>query len=495
MQTRSLAVLTVLAMSLTSVTVWSVTPEVGRPMRAMGGLTADLALPIAPDQSGPFNCRRSMRVQARLGHPVRAVGSRSQSYLMVDVQPDVASVAAQLPLDLAILIDRSGSMRGKRMRNALAAARTMIHRLRDGDLVRVVAYDTRAEVVVPASRISSGVRQRVIQQLEGLRAGGDTCISCALDLGMRDLGGGNGNEGRMRHMLLLSDGQATSGIRRVDAMGRLAALARQRGVTISTIGVDVSYNEKLMSTIAREGNGRHYFAEQAGGLNGIFSREVRALTDVVAHSAELRLRLAPGVEVSEVFDRAFRREGSQLVVPFGAFSRGEAKTLLVAVDLPAAPEGMAPVAQVDLKYRRSGAADLHCGGKLMGRATAERREHSMLDPVVAARLERSRTARLLRSANAEFGGGKEKAARRRLKKKRASIAQRRRNLPRSMPRATRRGVERDFDAQLAALDEAADGFASPPPPKAGAAPAPASKSRRGRAQVRRNESRAHDLGL
>ena len=61
------------------------------------------------------------------------------------------------------------------------------------DLVRVVAYDTRAEVVVPASRISSGVRQRVIQQLEGLRAGGDTCISCALDLGMRDLGGGNGN--------------------------------------------------------------------------------------------------------------------------------------------------------------------------------------------------------------------------------------------------------------------------------------------------------------
>jgi hypothetical protein len=101
---------------------------------------------------------------------------------------------------------------------------------------------------------------------------------------------------------------------------------------------------------------------------------------------------------------------------------------------------------------------------------------------------------LLRAANVDFNRGKVRDARRQLRKKRASLKRKRRSLPRAMPSFTRHRVERDLDSQLAALDDADAGFAAPPP-VAGAAPRPAQKSRRGKVQIRRNESAAHDLGL
>src|SRR5690606_34554582 len=96
------------------------------------------------------------------------------------------------PLNLAIVIDRSGSMKGQRERNALDAAAGMIRRLRDGDSVSILAYSDAARTVVPVTTVSSATRERIIRDLQlGLadQPRGHTCISCGLEAGMRSLAG------------------------------------------------------------------------------------------------------------------------------------------------------------------------------------------------------------------------------------------------------------------------------------------------------------------
>lgn len=75
------------------------------------------------------------------------------------------------------------------------------------------------------------------------------------------------SNGTVKRVLLLSDGEATADMRDVASFGRLAERARDMVCAISSVGVDVDYNERIMSTIARRSNGRHYFVENPAGLH------------------------------------------------------------------------------------------------------------------------------------------------------------------------------------------------------------------------------------
>src|SRR5690606_17839869 len=145
--------------------------------------------------------------------------------------------------------DRSGSMRGKRLDNAIEAARTMVRRLRDGDVVSVITYDTATQTLVPATTIDSTSRQEVVSRIGDITLGGDTCISCGIDEAMSAL---RGRDGMVKRVLLLSDGEATAGVRDVEGFRRLAARAREMDCAITSIGVDVDYNERIMSALALE---------------------------------------------------------------------------------------------------------------------------------------------------------------------------------------------------------------------------------------------------
>src|SRR5262249_59018946 len=105
----------------------------------------------------------------------------NQTFLYVDVSSSDALARTPAPLDLSIVIDRSGSMAGKRMTNAMAAARTAIQRLRDGDTVSVLSFNTGVDTVVKPTLIDATSRSRLLATLATPRATGDTCISCAIE--------------------------------------------------------------------------------------------------------------------------------------------------------------------------------------------------------------------------------------------------------------------------------------------------------------------------
>ncbi|WP_437805083.1 vWA domain-containing protein [Sorangium sp. So ce1078] len=516
MKPTHVALFSALGMMFTSLSVYSLVPSGGgdattaievtaEPPRVVPEVTGAAVAAVDPSR---FTTGSRLMLEGRVGH-ARLPRSAQETFLMFEVRSDGSPAKAQAQASLSLVIDRSGSMKGTRLANAVQAATTAVSRMNDGDVVSVVTFDTRTAVVVPPTTVGPATRGHILASVRGISLGGDTCISCGIEEGLSLLGQTGGGVSRM---LVLSDGDANHGVRDLPGFRAMAQRARDRGVSITTIGVDVDYNEKILSAIALDSNGRHYFVENDAALARIFEAEAEQLTASVANGAELAIDLAPGVTLDRVFDRSFRRAGDQVIVPLGAFAAGEVKTVLLKVrlgGLAGDARGESPIAEVGLAYRDLVAkTDARCQGKL-GVAIADRdADASELDALVAGRVQRSETAATLKQANFLFEQGRLDEARGKLDAQQRSLRSAADKAKRSAPASRAKDVEVDFESQLAALERADTGFAAPPafatpPPAAPAKPggfaqAPAAspapeKSREGKAAVRRNEADAFDL--
>jgi Ca-activated chloride channel family protein len=290
-------------------------------------------------------------------------------------------------------------------------------------------------------------------------------------------------------MLLLSDGQATAGIRDLPGFQRIAEQCRSMGASITTIGVDVDYNERILSQLARDSNGRHFFVGDPSGLPPVFDEEMRSLADTIATGAELTVDLAPGVFADHVFDRPAVQRGSQMVVPLGAFAGSDRKTLLVRLRVPRGAAGERPVAAVRLHYNdlaEGGAGD--CEGELVAQLSDDPSAIAPIDGLVSARVSSSETASTLEEANALFQAGRAGEARGLISRKREAL--------RHAAKTAGPLADKAFSKQDVILENAGTGFAQPPAPTAGAEPAatpPRAEQRKGKEQVRNNQKDAFEL--
>lgn len=474
-----------------------------------------------------FTSDGTLAVDARLGQGKLPSGTTEDTLLFASVTgSDLEKISAP-PLNLGIVIDRSGSMKGARVANAIEAAVGTISRLRDGDSVTVVAFDTESQVVVQPTVATATNRDAMIAAVRSIRLGGDTCISCGLETAMDRMSVSPVATGdHVTRMMLLSDGATNHGITDASGLRALADRMRDRGCAISTIGVDVDFDEKVMALLAQESNGRHYFVANAGDLPAVFSQEFDSLLASVARDAELSVELAPGVELEQVFDRTFRRENGRIIVPFGTFSAKQQKTVLLKlrVDDAHAKDGTQAVASVKLTYRDLVRQDDGAAfGKLALFRDSELTAPEEVDPLVEARFERSKTASTLTEANALFEQGRVAEANKKLSQQKDELA-----ATATLARAAAKTkgeadkpLADDFERQIAAVATAESNFAAAPEavaqaqasaaPVAGVgrlsggasgggfavAPKPAAiaPSHEGKAQVRSNQANAADLAF
>ncbi len=481
MKLGTFAIITAIGVAGTSVAVWSSThpSPAARKARIADPADPGAAPGVAlPDRSS-FEEGDTLKVESRLGHATVPAAADTETFLYVDVSADPTARASQrAPLNLGLVIDRSGSMKGKRLRNAVDAARTAVNRLADGDTVTVVAYNSRTEVLVSPTVIDDASRTQVLARLDRLRASGNTCISCGIETSMRLL---RPDPAQINRIVLLSDGEATAGVRDVPGFSRVAERCRNMGVSVTTIGVDVDYNERIMAAIARESNGAHFFVERADELAAIFDKEMQRLTDTVALDAELVVDLSPGVFALQVFDRTFTRRGNRVVVPLGAFAKDDRKSLLMRVRLPRGPEGERPVAAVRLQYRDlTTDAPATVDGELFARASADPNDVSPLDGLVSARVTRSEAAAALEEANRLASAGDRGGARRVLQRQRRKLAATKSKAASAAPVGRSGSVTSSFESTDSILDSAGAGFD------------PAGDDRDNEAQIRANQAGAFD---
>jgi Ca-activated chloride channel family protein len=495
MKVKTLGVLAACGMVLTSFSVWSLTsdkveklapaPEETSPLgteEKVGGSSTD-----TPN----FEQKGALELAGRLGHAWLRADAPGETFVLANVSAPTSTSGSANPVNLAVVIDRSGSMKGKRIANAIDAARGMVRRLRDGDVVSVIAYDSVTETLVPSTTIDASSRSRVESIISGITAKGETCISCGIDAAMAAL---RSRSDMVKRILLLSDGEPTAGVRDISGFRNIAESARSMNCPISSIGVDVDYNERLLSALALDSNGRHYFAENDSEVSRAFESELSSLVQTVARDAEVEMDFGPGVEVVKVFDRTYRRDGSRLVVPLGAFTTGEQKTVLVKVRVPRGAEGARPIANVKLAWNGSeGGRRENLLGSLATRLTFAEDKPAPLDTVIATRLDRTETADTLEAANDVFKTGDVAGARRRLQRQISELQEKKKAVALSAPSPARDGLTKDIASQEAELDKADKRFeAAPSAAPPGQAP---QESRAGKAAPKRNTEAANPFRL
>jgi Ca-activated chloride channel family protein len=516
MRTRTFAVLASVSMALSGAASWALSAP--SPASRNGIAITTTASTLPPAASGArFVDGKTLLLEGRLGRATVArsnqTGSETTESLVLasitgaDVPADAPT--RRPPVHLAIVVDRSGSMAGVKMHNAVLAAVGAIDRMNDGDRVTVVAFDTTARVIAPTTVLDPTTRPRVQAAVRSMQPGGDTCISCGLEAAFAQLEAAPGGSDEVDRVLLISDGEATTGVKDVAGLRAMASRMSTRGFSVSTIGVDIDFDAKVMAAIAQESNGKHWFVPDASALAGVFQEELGALQTAVATGAELAIEPAPGVVIQDVFDRPFRREGNRVVVQLGTFDPRQEKTVLLRTRVPSDADGSQPVASFSLTYRDvRQRLDARCGGSLEVDVRSDGTAQQDLDPFVAARFERSLTAHTLTEANDLFEHGKGDEARRKLEDRHAALA--RAAAPAVAATATaaplalgQRTVASDFEGQVAALEQAQAGFA-PPPPAAnagggmvsrGAAAATPAAAPAAKATVRQNQANASDMAF
>ena len=214
------------------------------------------------------------------------------------------TAAARTPLNISLVLDRSGSMHGEKLAAARDAAAFLVRRLAPEDRVTVVAYDGDVHTVADEHTPRAAVAQ-LISQME---PGGSTNLSGGWLRG-RELvaasasASANGNAGKraMNRVLLLTDGRANMGITDPQKLIGLAASAARTGVTTTTVGFGADYDEALLRAMADAGNGNTYYIERPDQAPGVFEEEIEGLLSLAAQNVAVEVCPSDAVQLTTVW--------------------------------------------------------------------------------------------------------------------------------------------------------------------------------------------------
>lgn len=193
------------------------------------------------------------------------------------------------PLQMALVLDRSGSMNGKPLAEAKRCAEMIVERLRPGDRAAVVVFDDRIQTLVPLRLVETVAPFRTA--LRSVQSGGNTNLHGGWLQGAKELAP-HAERGRISRVVLLSDGNANEGLTMEEPILRQCAEMAGADIVTSTIGLGHNFNEDLMVGMAQHGKGKHYYGRTAEDLFDAFSEE-QALAEAL-HSRNLTLNLVPG---------------------------------------------------------------------------------------------------------------------------------------------------------------------------------------------------------
>lgn len=256
------------------------------------------------------------------------------------------------PLNAALVLDRSGSMSGEKILYAKAAAKTFVRAMRQGDRIAIVTYSNATELALPSVPIDEGSQQAALDAIDRIEVAGMTNLSGGLLMG-RDQVLQAAGDGRVNRVVLISDGVANVGITDAHGLSRLAEDMRERGVTLSSMGVGLDFNEDVMMRLADRGGGNYYYVRDAHRLASVFRGELQSLSGIVAQRPELRVRLLPGVRVRNVPGYSFEQTGDVVRVRLSDISGGSKRKVVLGLDVDARDVGTRELAQVSLGFATS----------------------------------------------------------------------------------------------------------------------------------------------
>jgi len=237
--------------------------------------------------------------------------------------------ATRRPAQFALLIDRSSSMSGAPLGAAVDAASRMLARLGGGDRLTLVAFDGHAVVLADGAAVDAAQKELLEARLRALVPGVGTNISAALAAGTTTLSRVL-LRGAQPHLLLLTDGEPSVGVRAPHELVALAQIAHRQGITISTAGVGSRYDTELLSRMAEAGGGSFHHLPTPDHIASVIMREIDGISTAAASDVALYVAPAPEISTVELLHRlpTQHKEGA-LRVQVGEVCAGSTRAALL----------------------------------------------------------------------------------------------------------------------------------------------------------------------
>lgn len=270
-------------------------------------------------------------LDARFSQSVMPAGKTTTAYLRVSLRGiHSPSETDRTPANIALVIDKSGSMQGAKIEDAREAAIMALSRLTGDDTLAVVAFNDAVDIVLPATSASDLPNMR--GAISRIRAAGRTALYAGVETGIEEaltfL-----DPYAVNRVILLSDGLANVGPTAPDQIAALGRDAASEGISITTIGLGLGYNEDLMTRLALNSDGNHAFVEHPDDLVDIFNKEFGDVFSVVGQGAAIEIEFPEGIRPLRTLGRPAQIERQRVSFDLRQIYGGQEKYLLVEVEV------------------------------------------------------------------------------------------------------------------------------------------------------------------
>ncbi len=280
-------------------------------------------------------------------------GGSQVAYVLLEAKPTELMAQVRMPLNFALVLDHSGSMKGAKLNNVKEAVKMVLDRLDPSDYVSVVIFDDTSQVIIPSMPANDPIGMKAA--IDRIRDAGGTAMSLGMIQGLNELRRWN-IPNAVNRMILLTDG-VTYGD--ADRCRQLARDAKAAGIAIYPLGIGADWDENLLDDVGQLSGGMPAeFIRNPGDALMVFQEQLQRAVAVAVRNATLTIRLPAGVApkkavkvlpiISDLGQSVL--SDRQIVVPLGDLEKDNAQSVLVELMIDPRPAGLFRIAQAELTY-------------------------------------------------------------------------------------------------------------------------------------------------
>ena len=360
---------------------------------------------LASAQSG-----QRVVMETRLSQTVLARQANNQVYLDVALQPARIESTTRVPLNIALVIDKSGSMSGSnKIGYAREAAMSIIDQLESYDRVSIVTFDSNVQVLLPSMLASD--KEAIKRMIAGIATGSNTALHGGMTTGASEVRRHYNNE-FLNRVILLSDGKANVGPSSNSQLASAARTLGDEGISVTTMGLGLDYNEDTMTAIADAAGGNYYFIESGDQMAYQFQQELSGMMQVAALQSTVTIMVAPGVTVRDVYGYDFTQNGDMVNIRVGDLIGGRTMSITALVDVNGLDAEKMTVGSVALGYTDAldGQARTVKKQLVVALSEVETEQRKSEDLDVSARAQEVQNAEAIAAAMDKYAAGADEEA-------------------------------------------------------------------------------------
>ncbi|MBI1756572.1 MAG: VWA domain-containing protein [Fimbriimonas ginsengisoli] len=277
-----------------------------------------------------------------------ANGPAREQFLIEFTAGGSAAMGGRTPLNLCLVIDRSGSMEGPPLDYVKQACCHVVDLLSPNDVLSIVTFEEVVEVLMPAQCVTN--KQPIKDGINRLMPGNTTDLHGGMSLALQQVLAQN-EPGRATRMIVFTDGDPTAGIKDHPSLVSHAGDVRSRGVTITFIGFGPDYNEELLASMAKRSGGNYYYIHRPELIPEVFRTELDKLMTVSARNVRVDMKLARWVSARAP---QAATSGGEFSLSLADMERGTSLQQVLDLEFSNHPLGFYRVAAGRLTYEDCG---------------------------------------------------------------------------------------------------------------------------------------------